>query len=266
MSDIKISVETTQTTQVDGEITIIRVDGVIDTMTATQLEEVTNSLLAQKKYRIIVDLGGVDYISSAGWGIFISNIREIRLYNGDIKLARMIPNVYEIFELLEFDSILKAYDNIEKAKADFAGGQGDSVKVSEIVTPEPIPVTERVPPDTGPQGSMKKPTISMASAVSSKPGGTTIPSEHGLDSKSEMTKKKQAPVKRDIPRIARTLEEALFDLVGKDPFLSVGEIKREIAKDFPGTGFFKTWRVLRKLRLGSKKKRFYFARTRNISR
>jgi anti-sigma B factor antagonist len=266
MSDIKISVETTQTTQIDGEITIIRVDGVIDTMTATQLEEVTNSLLAQKKYRIIVDLGGVDYISSAGWGIFISNIREIRSYNGDIKLTRMIPNVYEIFELLEFDSILKAYDNIEKAKADFTGEQQDSVKVSEIDTPEPVHVTESVSADTSPQGSTKKPVVSMGPVVSSKITGTTMSSEHGLGSKSEMIEKKQAPVKRDIPRIARTLREAILDLVGKDPFLSVGEIKREIVKDFPGTSFFKTWRVLRKLKLGSKKKRFYFARTRNISR
>ena len=101
MSDIKISVETTQVPEIDDEITVIRVDGVIDTMTASELEKVTNSLLEQKRYKIIVDLGGVDYISSAGWGIFISNIREIRLNNGDIKLARMIPNVYEIFELLE---------------------------------------------------------------------------------------------------------------------------------------------------------------------
>ena len=118
MSDIKISVDTTQVTGVDEEVTIIRADGVIDTMTAIELEKVTNSLLAQKRYNIIVDLGGVDYISSAGWGIFISNIREIRLNNGDIKLARMIPNVYEIFELLEFDSILRAFDNLEDAGAE----------------------------------------------------------------------------------------------------------------------------------------------------
>ena len=90
-------------------------------MTSTELEKVMNSLLEQGKYRIVVDLGGVDYISSAGWGIFISNIREIRQNSGDIKLARMIPNVYEIFELLEFDSILRAFESIEKAKADFDG-------------------------------------------------------------------------------------------------------------------------------------------------
>ncbi|OQX92421.1 MAG: hypothetical protein B6D58_03100 [candidate division Zixibacteria bacterium 4484_95] len=266
MSDIKISVETTQTTQIDGEITIIRVDGVIDTMTATQLEEVTNSLLAQKKFKIIVDLGGVDYISSAGWGIFISNIREIRLNDGDIKLARMIPNVYEIFELLEFDSILKAYDNIEKAKADFAGEPQNGLRLHEVKKPEPIPISGKVSPDVRVQGSSAKPAVSGDRDVSDKLAGATLPKERSRDSKLDFPKGEHSRVKRDVPRVARTLKEAILELVGKDPFLSVVEIKKEIKKDFPGTGFFKVWWTLKKSGLGSKKKRFYFARTRNISK
>ena len=133
MSDIKISLDSSGPR---GEISVVRVDGVIDTMTSTDLEKVMNSLMERRRYKIIVDLGGVDYISSAGWGIFISNIREIRQHAGDIKLARMIPNVYEIFELLEFDSILKAFDSVEKAKTDF-----DSLKKPGDID---IPIPERM--------------------------------------------------------------------------------------------------------------------------
>lgn len=115
MQDIKISLEAA-----NGEgLSILRVDGVVDTMTASELEKVMNSLLSQKRYRIVVDLAGVDYISSAGWGIFVSNIREVRANRGDIKLARMMPSVYEVFELLEFDSILRAFDSIDRAREDF---------------------------------------------------------------------------------------------------------------------------------------------------
>ena len=71
MSDIKISLDTSGP---KGEISVVRVDGVIDTMTATDLEKVMNSLLERRRYSIIIDLGGVDYISSAGWGIFLSPI------------------------------------------------------------------------------------------------------------------------------------------------------------------------------------------------
>ncbi len=105
-------------------ISEVRVDGVIDTITAGELEEVFESLLKRGRYRIVVDLAGVSYISSAGWGIFISNIRDVRGNDGDIKLANMVSNVYEIYDLLEFDNVLMAYDSIEAARSAF-GSDGD---------------------------------------------------------------------------------------------------------------------------------------------
>ncbi|MEW6049830.1 MAG: STAS domain-containing protein [Candidatus Zixiibacteriota bacterium] len=97
----------------------IRVDGVIDTLTAGELEEVIDSLLKRGRYRLILDLAGVDYISSAGWGIFISHIKDVRSRGGDIKLAGMIPNVREIYELLEFDNVLHAYPSMDEARTTF---------------------------------------------------------------------------------------------------------------------------------------------------
>ena len=137
MQDIKISLETA-----NGEgLSILRVDGVVDTMTASELEKVMNSLLSQKRFRIVVDLAGVDYISSAGWGIFVSNIREVRANRGDIKLARMMPSVYEVFELLEFDSILRAFDSIDRAREDF----GTELPSGSFKAAAPSPASARSP-------------------------------------------------------------------------------------------------------------------------
>ncbi|HVP06636.1 MAG TPA: STAS domain-containing protein [Candidatus Acidoferrum sp.] len=97
----------------------IRVDGVIDTLTAGELEEVIDSLLKRGRFRIIIDLAGVDYISSAGWGIFISHIKEVRLNEGDIKLAGMISNVQEIYQLLEFDNVLQSFPSVDEARTLF---------------------------------------------------------------------------------------------------------------------------------------------------
>ncbi len=127
--EVKISVEAVGA---KDEIVKIRVDGVLDTLTSPQLEKVMNSLIDQKRYKIIIDLAGVDYISSAGWGIFISHLKEIREKKGDLKLTRMLPQVCEIFELLEFDSILKAYDSMENAKFDFIQDKKGELKVSEF--------------------------------------------------------------------------------------------------------------------------------------
>lgn len=115
----------------DKSISEVRIDGVIDTLTASELEEVIDSLIKRQRYKIVIDLAGVDYISSAGWGIFISHIRDVRANNGDIKLAGMIPNVYEIYELLEFDNVLPSYRSVDDARETFrnvASGDGGKKK------------------------------------------------------------------------------------------------------------------------------------------
>lgn len=113
-----------------NEISEIRVDGVIDTLTAGELEDVIDSLLKRERYRIIIDLAGVDYISSAGWGIFISHIKDVRASQGDIKLANMIPNVFEIYELLEFDNVLSVYPSVDEARDAFGAPGTDQKKKS----------------------------------------------------------------------------------------------------------------------------------------
>jgi hypothetical protein len=43
----------------------------------------------------------------------------MRENGGDLKLARMIPPVQEIYQLLEFDRILEAYHTLEEAQRSF---------------------------------------------------------------------------------------------------------------------------------------------------
>jgi anti-sigma B factor antagonist len=125
MEGIQVSVEKAGP---QSDISIIRVGGYIDTTTSSELERALDSLLKAGVFRIIVDLGNVDYISSAGWGIFISEIKGIRERSGDLKLAKMIPDVFEVFELLEFHYILKAFDTIEEALYNFDEDRGISLE------------------------------------------------------------------------------------------------------------------------------------------
>jgi len=120
MDEIKISLSEAKS---DG-VSEVRVDGVIDTSTAVDLDEVFDTLMKRERYRVVVDLAGVDYISSAGWGIFISHIKDVRSNGGDIKLANMIPNVYEIYDLLEFDNVIKAYSSVDAARNEFGASPG----------------------------------------------------------------------------------------------------------------------------------------------
>ncbi len=102
-----------------GDIKVVKCTGYIDTTTSSQLENKMAELLQKKNYKIIMDLSEVDYISSAGWGIFISEIKNIRKNKGDLKLASMKPEVMEIFELLDFTNILEYYKTVDEAVKKF---------------------------------------------------------------------------------------------------------------------------------------------------
>jgi anti-sigma B factor antagonist len=116
-----------------GEIAVVRVTGYVDTTTSHELEKKINAILERRIYNIVVDLSGVDYLSSAGWGIFIGEIREMREQGGDLKLAGMSPDVYEVFELLEFQNILESYKTAAEAVGRFESeiaGPGDARRVA----------------------------------------------------------------------------------------------------------------------------------------
>jgi anti-sigma B factor antagonist len=125
MSDINISLSESGP---NSSVSEVRIDGVIDTLTAGELEEVIDSLIKRDRYRIVIDLAGVDYISSAGWGILISHIKDVRAHEGDLKLANMVPNVHEIYELLEFDNVLQSYRSVDEARQTFPGSDRKSPK------------------------------------------------------------------------------------------------------------------------------------------
>ncbi|MFQ5484320.1 MAG: STAS domain-containing protein [bacterium] len=102
-----------------NKITIVKVRGYLDVITAEALESTLDTVKNSKCYKIILDLDEVEYIGSMAWSIFLNTIKELRDHNGDLKLAQMHPNVFEVYKLLEFFWFLKAYKTIEEAVSDF---------------------------------------------------------------------------------------------------------------------------------------------------
>jgi anti-sigma B factor antagonist len=96
-------------------ITLLKVKGEIDTKTAPELADIFIQILRDKKFKLVVDLKNVSYISSAGWSIFVSELKRIRNLKGDVILAGMNAAVHEVYELLEFNIILKAFPTVETA-------------------------------------------------------------------------------------------------------------------------------------------------------
>lgn len=113
--------------EVIENVVLLKLHGIVDSGTAQFLEDKFDDLVASNHVRIVADLGDVSYISSAGWGIFVGEIKGIRQRNGDIKLAAMHPDVRDVFDLLEFNTLLRPYGTKEEALSAFAADQNSRI-------------------------------------------------------------------------------------------------------------------------------------------
>jgi anti-sigma B factor antagonist len=96
MSDFKIGVRESHTVQ------ILDLKGFLDAHTYPQLEGVFQKLIDARKFNIVVNCKDLTYISSAGLGVFMEFIEEVRKHSGDIKLSNMTPKIFNVFDLLGF--------------------------------------------------------------------------------------------------------------------------------------------------------------------
>jgi anti-sigma B factor antagonist len=89
----------------NGEISVLRLKGYLDAHTAPDLETALQKLLDEKRVKIVVNFKDLTYISSAGLGVFMGFIEEVRNGGGDIKLTNMSQKIYRVFDLLGFPTL-----------------------------------------------------------------------------------------------------------------------------------------------------------------
>jgi anti-sigma B factor antagonist len=89
----------------EGDISVLSLQGYLDAHTAPQFEKAIQEEYDGGRFRIIVNCAGLTYISSAGLGVFMSFIEDVRAANGDIKICGVTDTVYQVFEILGFPSL-----------------------------------------------------------------------------------------------------------------------------------------------------------------
>jgi len=85
-----------------NDVNVLDLKGYLDAHTAPELEKTFQSLIDRSRFRIVVNCRDLTYISSAGLGVFMAYIEDVRRNSGDIKLSNMTPKVFNVFDLLGF--------------------------------------------------------------------------------------------------------------------------------------------------------------------
>lgn len=91
--------------QVHDQFVTLAPSGDLDANSSIYLDEVITRLIDSDQVNIHIDASGIDYISSAGLGVFVSHLEDLTLKNGRFVLTRAKANVLDVFKLLGLDQL-----------------------------------------------------------------------------------------------------------------------------------------------------------------
>jgi anti-sigma B factor antagonist len=107
-----------------GDLVVLTLNGFLDAHTAPEFEKTIQQEFDTGNVRIVADCGGLTYISSAGLGVFMSFIEDIRGADGDLKICNLTPKVAQVFDILGFNSIFEIVPTVDDAVRNFAVKEG----------------------------------------------------------------------------------------------------------------------------------------------
>ena len=118
MPDIKSHL--TVAKKIFSRVDLIVTEGRIDASTAPILDDSLKASIAAGRYKLVVDFGDTDYISSAGLKVLVANLKEVKKHRGDVRLARLSHNLKDTFNMVGLTpELFKTYDDVLEAVGSF---------------------------------------------------------------------------------------------------------------------------------------------------
>jgi len=104
----------------NAPITVIELGGILDAHTATEFERFLEQVVrVEKKYHLVLDFHQLEYISSAGLGVLMGLIEEVRAKGGDMKIADLPEKIFHVLDLLGFPMVFKIFPTVVEAVGAF---------------------------------------------------------------------------------------------------------------------------------------------------
>lgn len=102
-------------TDTQGPASLVTVSGRVDSQTAPQLDDALSALSAGGKNKIILDLTGVDYMSSAGLRSLVKAGRAAQDAGGELRLAGVSDAVETVLRTVGMLQMFKLYNTSGEA-------------------------------------------------------------------------------------------------------------------------------------------------------
>ena len=98
-----------------GAVIVVSLAGSLDAETAPRLDRAVSKLHDDGQSKVVCDLKGLKFISSAGLGTLSALRKKLKASGGDLRLAAPTKEVLDVFELLSFTKIFNISASIDSA-------------------------------------------------------------------------------------------------------------------------------------------------------
>ncbi len=103
----------------EGDITILLAQGRLDSTSAQDTDRKLSSIIDGGVLHLVLDLSGLEYVSSAGLRVFLSAAKHMRKVQGKLALTSPSPQVKQVLDMAGFSTILPIFATMEEAVRSF---------------------------------------------------------------------------------------------------------------------------------------------------
>lgn len=99
---------------------LVEATGRVDSQTAPQLAEAIDAIIEAGRFRIVFDMRGVEFLSSAGLRVLINVQKTCKRWNrGELVLANVPDRIKETLDLAGFVPLFRFSDDVVEAVGSF---------------------------------------------------------------------------------------------------------------------------------------------------
>ncbi len=101
----------------NGDALVVKITGRMDAITTAKFDAQCHTWLADGEKKVVADLSGLEYISSAGLRSILSAAKQLKSAQGQLVFCGLSGMVEEVFSVSGFAAMFTLYKTVEDALA-----------------------------------------------------------------------------------------------------------------------------------------------------
>ena len=98
------------------QIELITIQGRVDSVEASHLEQALQAANHRGKYKLVIDMSQLEYMSSAGFRALAAAQRNSKRHkDGEVVLAQVPNHIHQVLEIVGFAEYFNIFDNVTSA-------------------------------------------------------------------------------------------------------------------------------------------------------